>query len=470
MLVSRAADHSVLWITIAGVLAALGGQRGRRAGLRGVLSVAVTSALVNGPLKLVWKRERPLIRRRGGPLIPLPGSFSFPSGHAASAFAFTVGAGSEMRSLAVPVGALAAIVAYSRVHNGVHYPADVLAGAAIGASVAIVLRSAVPARQVDAIAQGKLRAPTPEPVVSRQVVLVTSPHAGRAARGLNRGRQALRRAGLEIVEELTVNDVDRLRQLRRQAEDGATPVVVAAGGDGTVGAVANQLAQSRLVLAVLPLGTSNDFARSLDIPVDIAGAVELLTTGKVATIDLGHLMMPGRPPSYFAHAATAGINVSFARMATRTSLRKRLGRLSYVFAAVLALRHHQPFDATLNFDGRSERLRLTHLSVINTPVFGGALGLRVHGSNPDDRRLDVLALEDLPMRRAVRALVFTVLGIGLPVKGFHKLHVPRLGVHTDEELDVALDGEVQGKLPADFVVAGEALRVITPRDFEDIED
>ena len=469
VLVSRAADHSVLWITIAGLIAALGGRRARRAAIRGVLSVAVTSALVNGPLKLVWKRERPVIRRRTGPLIPLPTSFSFPSGHAASAFAFTVGAAGEMPGLLLPVGALAATVAYSRVHNGVHYPADVLAGAAIGATTAVVLRSAVPARQLDALTQGKLRAKPPGPVVSKEVVLVVNPHAGRAGRSLDRVRKMLRRAGLQVVEELTVKDVERLRELRRQANDGAAPVVVAAGGDGTVGAVANQLAESRLVMAVLPLGTSNDFARSLGIPVEISGAVELLTTGKVSTIDLGRVVMPGRPPSYFVHAATAGINVSFARIATRASLRKRLGRLTYVASAVMALRHHEPFDATLSFDGRSQSVRLTHLSVLNAPVFGGPLGLRLPGSNPDDRRLDVLALEDLPMRRVIRALTLTLFGVRPPIRGFHMLHVPKLAIHTNKELDIALDGEVAGKLPAEFVVAGEALRVITPDDFEDLD-
>ena len=66
-----------------------------------------------------------------------------------------------MPGLLLPVGALAGAVAYSRVHNGVHYPADVLAGAAIGAITAVVLRSAVPERQLDALTQGKLRAKPP---------------------------------------------------------------------------------------------------------------------------------------------------------------------------------------------------------------------------------------------------------------------------------------------------------------------
>jgi len=73
------------------------------------------------------------------------------------------------------------------------------------------------------------------------------------------------------------------------------------------------------------------------------------------------------------------------------------------------------------------------------------------------------------MRRVIRALTLTLFGVRPPIRGFHMLHVPKLAIHTNKELDIALDGEVAGKLPAEFVVAGEALRVITPDDFEDLD-
>ena len=66
----------------------------------------------------------------------MPGSTSFPSGHSASAFAFATGVGSVLPREAVPIRALAAAVAYSRVHTGVHYPADAIAGAFLGTTVA----------------------------------------------------------------------------------------------------------------------------------------------------------------------------------------------------------------------------------------------------------------------------------------------------------------------------------------------
>jgi len=78
----------------------------------------------------------------------------------------------------------------------------------------------------------------------------------------------------------------------------------------------------------------------------------------------------------------------------------------------------------LTFEGRTEHLALVHLSIINAPVFGGFMGLRVSGSNPDDSLLDVLAVEELPPYRLILAAIHQLLHIGRPVRGVHALHVP----------------------------------------------
>ncbi|HEX6576911.1 MAG TPA: phosphatase PAP2 family protein [Jiangellaceae bacterium] len=133
---SESANHSRLWLAIAAALALVGGSRGRRAALEGVVSIAVTSATVNLGVKSLHRRRRPA-RVEGNGLVnrhvPMPASTSFPSGHAASAFAFAYAVGRHLPALAVPVRILAAGVAYSRVHTGVHYPGDVVAGSIVGA-------------------------------------------------------------------------------------------------------------------------------------------------------------------------------------------------------------------------------------------------------------------------------------------------------------------------------------------------
>ncbi len=135
---SRAADHALLWHASALLLAAVGGPGGRRAAARGFGSLTVTSAVVNLVFKRAVRRPRPRLRGvpRSRRLAVQPLTTSFPSGHAASAAAFAVAVGSERRALAPALAVVGAGVAYSRIYVGVHYPGDVVVGAAGGAAVA----------------------------------------------------------------------------------------------------------------------------------------------------------------------------------------------------------------------------------------------------------------------------------------------------------------------------------------------
>lgn len=140
---SNAANYSRLWLGMAAAIATLGGRRGRRVALESVLAVGATSATVNLGLKPVARRRRPE-RLDPAPfearLVRMPESTSFPSGHSASAFAFAYTVGRHYPALAVPIRVLASAVAYSRVHTGVHYPGDVVAGAVIGAGMGTAAR------------------------------------------------------------------------------------------------------------------------------------------------------------------------------------------------------------------------------------------------------------------------------------------------------------------------------------------
>jgi undecaprenyl-diphosphatase len=141
---SNAANNSVLWLAIAAALGAAGGPAGRRAAVRGMVAIGVTSPLVNLAAKRTWSRRRP--DRAEGPderNVRMPTSASFPSGHAASGFAFAAAVGWNQPWLGVSLRFLAAAVAYSRVHTGVHYPGDVVVGSLIGAGTGQALAGPV---------------------------------------------------------------------------------------------------------------------------------------------------------------------------------------------------------------------------------------------------------------------------------------------------------------------------------------
>jgi membrane-associated phospholipid phosphatase len=138
---TNAANYSRLSIGAAAVLSVTQGQRGRRAAACGLATVGLTSAFVNLVVKPAGRRRRPT-RETHEPgrtrNVNMPTSASFPSGHTAAAFAFASAVGRDLPWAGVPLRGLAALVGYSRVHTGVHYPGDVIAGALIGAVIADV--------------------------------------------------------------------------------------------------------------------------------------------------------------------------------------------------------------------------------------------------------------------------------------------------------------------------------------------
>lgn len=145
---SRAADYSKLSITAGAMLALGGGERGRQAALSGLASVAATAAVVNLVVKPIGRRARPDRAAGEVPLdrhVRMPASRSFPSGHTAAAVAFASGVGRVLPLAALPLHALAALVGYSRVHTGVHYPGDVLGGAVLGTMIADATAAAITA-------------------------------------------------------------------------------------------------------------------------------------------------------------------------------------------------------------------------------------------------------------------------------------------------------------------------------------
>jgi undecaprenyl-diphosphatase len=143
VLLSDAANESRLWIATAGAVALVGGPRGRRAATEAVASIAVASAVSNLALKSINRRRRPqpgngqVVHSRQ---VRRPTSPSFPSGHAASAFAFASTMGEALPVTWVPTHLAASLVAYARIHTGVHYPSDVLAGALTGAMCGSLVR------------------------------------------------------------------------------------------------------------------------------------------------------------------------------------------------------------------------------------------------------------------------------------------------------------------------------------------
>ncbi|GAA3008010.1 phosphoesterase [Streptomyces fulvorobeus] len=350
---SRSANHGVLWFGAAACIATFGGSaRARRAALRGVASLAVASATINTVGKGAVRRERPVldavpvIRR----LKQQPFTTSFPSGHAASAAAFATGVALESKRWGAVVAPVAAAVIASRVYTGVHYPSDVLAGAALGAGAAFALRGVVPTR-------GQLpapgRPPTEAPVLptGQGLVLVVNRESGSAT-----AASALIRDALPLAELVECASAD----LSGALEDAAERCVAlgVCGGDGTINRAAAVAAAHGLPLAVFPGGTLNHFAYDLGIET-VRDTAVALASGSAVRVDLGRIRPgpegPDGPDGCFVNAFSLGVYPELVR--TREHWAPRIGGWpAGVLAAFEALRGKSPLEAELQ--GRRRRLWL----------------------------------------------------------------------------------------------------------------
>ena len=301
--------------------------------------------------------------------------------------------------------------------------------------------------------------PTP---VGAAAVLVNG-RSRRGAAGYERVQRAMERSGVRVAFYALVHDQDSIAAAVTDAIARGCTLVVVGGGDGTVGTVAGLLADlptdRRPVLGVLPLGTANDFARTLDLPVDLAGAVAVIADGKVVDIDLGRAN--GLP---FLNVASLGLSVE-ATMALRPDLKRRLGSLAYPIATMVAYRRHRPFRARLEFpDEEHSPLELGDLlqvAVGNGRHYGGGNTV-APDAGIDDSTLDVYAIQAGRLRDHLS--VARLLRDGSLIQHDHVQHLitRSLILHTDEPQPVNLDGEIATNSPVRFSVQRNGLNVAVP--------
>jgi diacylglycerol kinase family enzyme/membrane-associated phospholipid phosphatase len=429
---STYANHGRLWLAVAAVLGVRKGPL-RRGAIRGAGSLAVSSALVNLVLKRQFGRVRPDLEnlqahRR---LRREPGSLSFPSGHSSSAAAFVTGLAMESPLAGAALAPVALGVGYSRVHVGVHYPGDVVAGLAVGGAVAAATRHWWPVRPKEA---ARVRPASEAPALPEGdgLVIAVNPRSG--PNGYDPAadihRLLPRAEVLELSGEAGVTEL-----LGEAAASGRAKALGVAGGDGSVAAAAAVAIEHGLPLAVVAAGTLNHFARDVGLET-VQDTADAVVSGQAVKVDVAEVN--GTP---FLNTSSIGAYPEMVHLRDRLS--GRMGKwLALTVAAARVLRSQAPVSMVVN--GRPQSVWTLFIgNCIYTP----------RGLSPawrprlEDGLLDVQYLRaDLHLGRT-RAVLATLLGVSEHTRSYghfaaEEVHI----VSRSGPRQVAFDGEMGEKV------------------------
>lgn len=258
----------------------------------------------------------------------------------------------------------------------------------------------------------------------------------------------LREAGADVSVTYTTS-VDETPQLvARTVAEGR--IVVAVGGDGMLSSVAGAVAETGGILAVIPAGRGNDFARMLGTPHELADQADLLLKADVRPVDLLDARMPGQPPRAVAGSVYAGVDARAAAIVDRSHWLP--SRLQYPVAAVRALATYRPADVRLEVDGRISTHQAATVVIANSQYYGKGMKI-APSADLTDGELDVVVIEAASRLDLIRSLpkVYDGSHVGLP------------GVTVLRGRSVRLSGAYLGGGPVPVGADGEALGALPDR-------
>ena len=262
--------------------------------------------------------------------------------------------------------------------------------------------------------------------------------------------EALRERGV-AAEPLEIDDPDQLSaRIRERA--GAVDCVIVGGGDGTINSAIAGVLDTRLPLGVLPLGTANNLARTLELPTTLEAACDVIARGATRRIDVGEVN-----DAHFLTTASLGLSVAVAEELS-AERKQRWGMLSYAVTAARTLRRQRPFRAEIAWPGGSMRTRTVQIVVGNGRYYGGKLQV-AEDATIDDSRLDLYTIELAHWWQLLRLAPAMRRGTHAEKDGVHALGAPWFEVRTLTRRPVNVDGEIRTHTPARFRVLPAALEV-----------
>lgn len=290
--------------------------------------------------------------------------------------------------------------------------------------------------------------------------IIYNPTSGREIfkRHLAEVLQKLEEAGYETSCHATTGEGDAIKAARAAVER-RFELVIAAGGDGTINEVVNGLAEQdyRPRLGIIPTGTTNDFARALHIPRDVEAATDIIVKGDTIPVDIGRIN-----EKYFINIAGGG-RLTELTYEVPSKLKTMIGQLAYYLKGIEMLPSIRSTEVSIEFDGKMFEGEVMLFLVGLTNSVGGFEKL-APDSCINDGMFSLLILKKTNLADFIRIATMAVRGEHVKDPNVIYTQANRIKVQAKEKVQLNLDGEFGGLLPAEFVNLYRHLEVFVPID------
>jgi YegS/Rv2252/BmrU family lipid kinase len=290
-------------------------------------------------------------------------------------------------------------------------------------------------------------------MTGRRALLLINRKSRQGSEGAAAALPVLQEAGF-LLDRESPGDREHTHRLILARRD-RIDLVIVGGGDGTVNAAAPAILETGLPLGILPLGTGNDLARTLDIPLEPAAAAAVIAEGHARTIDIG--LANGHP---FFNAATVGLSNAAAARLTG-DVKQRWGPLGYPITLIDAWKASHAFR--LRVEGEDVRVERRSIQLVVGNGRHHGAGMTVSASaRIDDHSFDIYSLDPQPWWRLLRHLPDLRRGADHASEGIWRGKSARMRVETGRPMRVRTDGEPTTSTPVTFEVVPSAVTVYVP--------
>lgn len=293
---------------------------------------------------------------------------------------------------------------------------------------------------------------------SKRAALVINLRSRSGTASVETAKRQLERRGIGVDHVYLVGSGRGIARAVSSAVRAGAHTIVVGGGDGTLSAAVDVLAdQTDVVVGLLPLGTSNEVARALGVPLDLQGACDVIANGRVEVVDLARANS-----DYFVHTALVGY-LAHVNFATPLWLKRRVGKIAHVFSLLTSTREIKPFRASVTAgDVRWENE--TILVVVGNGRLHSPGRILLPASARRESGLTVYAPRDLRWSTIVRLIVGWLVTRRPQPSLLLSAAADHVTVVTDPPQLVDLDGEISRSTPVNFHLARRALRILVPQN------